>query len=465
MAAPATTRRTQTTKPSRSNPQNASPLSGSMGVQRSSRRQRSDGNVGKIFRCDRLWTMIGISLIGSIMLIVTSLVVVTNITSDPSLSSSTMHWDLAHLTTLEQDTMTAKTTTTTTATSNCGSYSSSKNNKLIEEHVFMPCLSSPFNSSQCPVVSLVPNQTRLAKWLQRRRIPPKTESNRTAGLCLFIKNEHLYLNEYVDYHLALGFDQILIYDNSFNFNLQPWSQSKRNQTNGRIRIRHWPGLNQQIPAYRQCVETCRKLNHTWAGIMDTDEMLILHEHDHVVDLLEEYCTTGALSLYWKVFGHSNQTRYQPIPLSKRFQYRTETPNQHYKTIGKINDIVDVGVHHIKVRKPTTQHDVMGKNLKGQFGTGVKDRINASQVASIYHYWLKSWEEWFIKACWRGRPINGTGISKQNYNCQHSMSETMNLGRDIWDNQAWLALQHYVPEYAVAVNAATATVASSNESSS
>ena len=204
------------------------------------------------------------------------------------------------------------------------------------------------SSSSCHVMVHVQPQFR-------RRIPPKTKSKRTASLCLFIKNEPLYVNEYVDYHLGIGFDEIFVYDNSHDFNLKSWGMYKSNETHGRLILTHYPGIQQQVPAYRQCVHDSQRNNHTWMGILDTDEILILHQHDHVIDLLEEYCQTGALSIYWIVFGHSNQTRYRPYPLAQRFRYHSKIVNPHYKTIGKLSDIVDVDVHFMKVNHHCHHH--------------------------------------------------------------------------------------------------------------
>ena len=313
-----------------------------------------------------------------------------------------------------------------------------------------------------------------------RRIPPLSKSNRTASLCLFIKNEHLYLNEYVDYHLAIGFDEIFIFDNSVNFNLQSWYQNnKYMETQGRINITHFPGMMQQTSAYESCLEYSQQRNHTWMGILDADEMLIFKQdkYTHVIDLLEEYCLSGALSLYWMVFGHSNQTRYRPYPLAQRFRYRTKTPNRLYKTIGKISDIKSVHIHGMELHKPTKQRNILGLNVQRPSHNDDTKRIQSSQVATIHHYWLKSFEEWFIKACWRGRPVHDvapnnnnnnirnnnsnssnnnntttnllppTTWTRQNANCRFSMAETKTIASDVYDDSAWRALKQFVPEYA------------------
>ena len=343
------------------------------------------------------------------------------------------------------------------------------------EHMYLPCLqaneysdeptSTTAQSSSFPSICNVLMHVRPVR--QQRRIPPKTKSKRTASLCLFIKNEHLYVNEYVDYHLRVGFDEILIYDNSVDFNLKDWATYKQQETGGRVLVTHFPGMRKQVPAYRQCTKTSQERNHTWMGVFDTDEMLVMYKHDHVVDLLEEHCQSGALSLYWYVYGHAYETRYRPFPLAQRFRYRFQLPDQHYKSIGKLSDITKVDLHFMKVNKSQTrtlpnqaitQHNILGHDLNQKFNTTNDVRSQSSQVAAVHHYWLKSVEEWFIKACWRGRPIDIVPRKKKNQdqsqesslqhsNCNHALVETSEYANEYYDDDAWKALKHFVPEYA------------------
>ena len=58
-----------------------------------------------------------------------------------------------------------------------------------------------------------------------------------------------YVDEWVDYHLALGFDTIYMVDNTEDFELQPWHQGQRDEY--RIRV---PGNRIRNHADRLCGE-------------------------------------------------------------------------------------------------------------------------------------------------------------------------------------------------------------------
>ncbi|KAL7563837.1 hypothetical protein ACA910_019567 [Epithemia clementina (nom. ined.)] len=332
-------------------------------------------------------------------------------------------------------------------------------------HLFAhePCLSYPFQSSACSVATHYWS-ARQQQFYQpqprhdKRRIPPRTKSKRTAVICLFVKNELLYLNEFIDYHLAIGFDHIFVYDNSDDFNLQSWIQHvKGPETNHRLSVQHWAGTKQQVPAYQDCHAHLLKQEqqHTWMALLDVDERLILQDpkYTHIVDLLEDHCTSGSVSLYWYYFGHANQTRYVPMPLMQRFQERSPDAHSLYKSIGHVATINPerFHVHYMKAIPPATHHDLLNNVLNGKAPVpddlvSVEQRSQAaSQIAAIYHYWSKSMEEFVVKACWRGRPVPGKGHQR---NCDKSYAETLAIGSGVHDSAAWKALQQFVPEYAV-----------------
>src|SRR6056300_851346 len=51
--------------------------------------------------------------------------------------------------------------------------------------------------------------------------------NFTAAVCVCVKDAEAYLEEFIDYHLAMGFSNIYVYDDSPNFELQRWYQHTR----------------------------------------------------------------------------------------------------------------------------------------------------------------------------------------------------------------------------------------------
>ncbi|KAL7579063.1 hypothetical protein ACA910_019101 [Epithemia clementina (nom. ined.)] len=316
-----------------------------------------------------------------------------------------------------------------------------------------PCLVYPINASKCRVTNQYESSDRrhLFRIVPKLKQRPKQKAPRkakTAAMCLFVKNEQLYVNEYVDYHLAIGFDEILVYDNSDDNNLREWvEQVKGPQTNNRISITHFPGRNNQEMAYLHCYHRLKERNHTWMGNLDVDERLVLQDtekYPSVVDLFQDHLQSGSLSISWYLFGHSNQTKYLPMPLAQRFRYRNPGAHDHYKTFGHLATILKrgIGVHHTLAMPPATSHDLLGNTELDKVPMDQRN-MTASRIAAVYHFWTKSVEEWVVKACWRGRPSDLVNV-----NCDLSYSTSLSLGSGEYDDNAWQSLKRFVPEYAV-----------------
>jgi hypothetical protein len=145
--------------------------------------------------------------------------------------------------------------------------------------------------------------------------------NSTATLCLIVKDPQLYLEEWVDYHFALGFTGLHIFDNSPSFNLQDWGKDKSYA--GRINVTHHVPksmYDQQTTAYVECIREAASNNISWVADFDVDEFLVLRRHESVLSLMEDHCPwpCGQLSINWITFGSSNRTHYAPVPVTRRF---------------------------------------------------------------------------------------------------------------------------------------------------
>ena len=52
--------------------------------------------------------------------------------------------------------------------------------------------------------------------------PPRLYPNGSAVLCVIVLNERPYIDEWINYHLGLGFSKIVVYDNSESNELKPF---------------------------------------------------------------------------------------------------------------------------------------------------------------------------------------------------------------------------------------------------
>jgi hypothetical protein len=269
----------------------------------------------------------------------------------------------------------------------------------------------------------------------------------TAGICAVAKFEEAYLQEWIDYHLGLGFSEITIYDNSRDFELQQFRQK-------RVRIVHDPTPGLQSSAYLDCARN--NTQHEWLAFFDIDEFLRLYQHDHVVPFLKQHCERGALTINWLFMasgtpsGDEIQLAYRPRPVTSRF-VRIRVLNDHVKSIARVADIdltKRLHAHYPYLKSPPilhgTQHDT-DKHSTQAHRNGAKP----SDVAVFYHYDTKSWKEYISKRL-RGRSDNvaGTVDDLDERLVRFAKNGVFVENGTIFDDSAWKLLKKMHPKYAM-----------------
>jgi hypothetical protein len=279
----------------------------------------------------------------------------------------------------------------------------------------------------------------------------KRKGTNHAALCCIVKDEEAYIDEWVDYHHALGFDSIHVYDNSDKFDMKQWGKEKGNH----VTMTHFPGIAQQGIAYLDCAKRLQQGgNHTWAAFFDLDEFLILKKHEHVEDFLLETLASGSLSINWHQFGTSGRIAYSPAPVTKRFMYREEIVSKKVKSIVRLRDMDFNKVPHPHfpyLVNVTDQKDTTGTHFQWFFNPH-----GPTDVAVLAHYHWKSYKEYLAKRT-RGRSDVGRkkGEYKKFLNGAKKMlndaingKKTLPKKTELFDDSAWKAMKKYVPKYAV-----------------
>lgn len=200
--------------------------------------------------------------------------------------------------------------------------------------------------------------------------------------------------------------------------------------------------------------------------IDGDEFLVPKGdystiHDVVGEYLEPY--GGALTVNWMLFGSANKSMYSPLPVTKRFQYREETPFGVIKTIVKASDFSGVrNAHAVLVKPPalirTTKHK--GAIHKAQFlnasKTGASDAEMPSSAILLHHYRYMSDKEYNDKNCNRGH-MNGMKACSFRTGKTFTQKELSDTGKPehlatrsgtVYDDSAWQLLCNRVPKYRI-----------------
>jgi hypothetical protein len=279
-------------------------------------------------------------------------------------------------------------------------------------------------------------------------IPDFPEDKHGVAICAIQKDGQAYVDEWVNYYFSLGVSNIYIYDNSDGYQLQQWGELRtrlHNNATRKVLVTHFPGAARQKQAYDQCIATIRQENESravplqWAALYDLDEFLVLKKHDTIGELLQEHCDVdkgcGGLVVNWYYFGPNGNfaTAYAPLPLTKRFQYRSSKADQHVKTIVHVKHFQNADIHCSSYRNNLTQFDTNGRAGCPFNQDGPVD------VAVIHHIYTKSLTEWNSR-CARGRATtNETSVQLCN-------KPIPLKGATVFDDSAWQFLKKRIPEY-------------------
>lgn len=113
----------------------------------------------------------------------------------------------------------------------------------------------------------------------------------SSAIIAIAKNEQLYIDEWVNHHLSLGFNNIIIADNDDEFILPGIV------TDPRVKHENYCGIDKvQSLAYTQLYDKYRK-DYDWLLFIDVDEFVMLDEHyASVAEFLEGFdCDVVRLS--------------------------------------------------------------------------------------------------------------------------------------------------------------------------
>ncbi len=164
------------------------------------------------------------------------------------------------------------------------------------------------------------------------------------------KKEHDYIEEFVKYHLALGFKYIFLYDNEDTPTYEKMLINYKNN----IKVIHLPFNNYQIPVQYIALKHFAKYflfktNITHVAHIDIDEFIVLKKHNNICDFINQYIVGDCqgIGMNWRFFGSSSKTEHTNEPVTTRFTMCEQKGNQHIKTLFKINNFIRFGdCHHV-----------------------------------------------------------------------------------------------------------------------
>lgn len=219
------------------------------------------------------------------------------------------------------------------------------------------------------------------------------------ALCCIAKNEDQYVDEWLRYNHALGFDHIFMYEND-------WTCPVDYPFLTRI---PWPGKFQQREAFMDFALN-RSAGYGWVAYFDLDEFLVLKHNDNIHEFVRyfdsRFPTANGIAINLQTYGANNQRDrgQHPHSLLRQFTRRSDKISPYVKLIVKLpvrGSMIDP--HYWTVPMTTPDGKIVPASLHEATG---------ADIAVINHYAVKSYEDWCIR-CDRGYPFSLDKISRYN----------------------------------------------------
>lgn len=148
-----------------------------------------------------------------------------------------------------------------------------------------------------------------------------------AVICAIAKFEYNYIYEWVEYHLNLGFDKIIIYDNNDLDGERYDELLSKFIKKGQVELRDVRGKRaMQRVVYNKFYH---EGDFDWVANIDIDEFISPNKlkYKDIKEFLSKYKNTDAIYLYWQTYGDAGKTyptkSSKPISLLEQYSVPAE----------------------------------------------------------------------------------------------------------------------------------------------
>ena len=151
------------------------------------------------------------------------------------------------------------------------------------------------------------------------------------SLCAIVKDENVYLPEWLAYHRAVGVEHFFLYDNESATPLQHAVDEAGQSRYVTVVKQHGRGMQGLV--YEDCIAKHSKETF-WLGFIDIDEFVVPKAALDFRDVLRCFESFSGLGVNWQTFGHSGHETRPPGLQMEAFTRRAPSQwatNHHIKS--------------------------------------------------------------------------------------------------------------------------------------
>lgn len=239
------------------------------------------------------------------------------------------------------------------------------------------------------------------------------------------KNEHEYMEEWLNHHITQGFDKFYLYCNDPN--ISNYSFLNKQKFKNYVVLIDWTNKKNngvytiQRQAYTHCVKNF-SYNTQFLLMLDLDEFIIpINKYQNVLEYINsvkpKWNTIKAFKIQRYNFGSNYHIKKPKGLVVDNYQYHEKICSS-YKTMAN-TDFIDKKKHFTRVHdfNLTNKNGYIYNDYLNYSATGFPSRCNKKSINEIplviNHYFTKSYEE-YLQRCkmWKNGGVNPIGYRKK-----------------------------------------------------
>ena len=216
------------------------------------------------------------------------------------------------------------------------------------------------------------------------------------SICLIIRDENEYLQEWLEWHIGQGVEHFYIYDHDSKVPVSDFIQTLDKSIRDMITVIPFGGQHKfaQHDAYNDCLKRYKKESR-WIGFVDTDEMVRVVNGGKIPDLLKLYEDYAGLYMRWVIYDANGQIKKSDKPMRERFT--RISPTDKDDGVGKT--FVQTALMQSMITHngyPYADFEVVDENGRAVQGASAWVANSTYDLICVDHYYTKSYEEWLEK---------------------------------------------------------------------
>jgi hypothetical protein len=212
-----------------------------------------------------------------------------------------------------------------------------------------------------------------------------------SAICLIIRDENDYLQEWIRHHISIGFEHFYIYDHNCKVPIEYTVKTKlKSFEREYVTVIDWSGkhTHAQDECYQHCLANFKE-EAEWITFIDIDEFIVLHKDKSIKYFLSKptYENVGGIYMNWVMFNANGKEKREDKPVMERFTKQCPDFQQYGKLIVRADKVRRQLIHEARYydRLNTVDED-------GNLVIGKRHPYHIEQI-QCNHYYTRSWEEW------------------------------------------------------------------------